>query len=108
MKIAAWNIRGMNQPLKQNGVRHFTKHYNIDVMGILETKLDQPKLLRVMRNKFTISQVNKFSTHQAGRILILWDSSKVIHWLATCNVTSYTFHVSFVYAFRTIVSRRPF
>ncbi|XP_022868499.1 uncharacterized protein LOC111388067 [Olea europaea var. sylvestris] len=88
-------------------------------MGILEAKLGDQKLNRVMQNKFDgFMQVNDFCTHRAGRILILWSPSKVklevlettpqiIHFIATCKVTSYTFLVSFVYGFHTIVSRRP-
>ncbi|XP_022842022.1 uncharacterized protein LOC111365716 [Olea europaea var. sylvestris] len=72
-----------------------------------------------MRNKFDgFMQVNNFCTHRAGWILILGNSSKVklevletnpqvIHCIVTFKVTSYTFVVSFVYAFHTIVSRRP-
>ncbi|XP_022846184.1 uncharacterized protein LOC111368907 [Olea europaea var. sylvestris] len=97
MKIGAWNIRGLNRPLKQNGVRHFMKQHDVDVMGILETKLGELKLNRVMRNKFNgLMQVNNFLTHKAGRILILWNPSKVklevletasqvIHCIATCK-----------------------
>lgn len=72
-----------------------------------------------MRNKFTgLLQVNNFATQQAGRILIIWDllkveldvleiTAQVIHCLATCKVTSYTFHISFMYALHTTVTRRP-
>lgn len=63
MKIASWNIRGLNLPLKQNGVRNFMKQYDIDIMGVLETKLSQPKLERMMRNKFgSFMEINNFHT----------------------------------------------
>ncbi|XP_022847501.1 uncharacterized protein LOC111370020 [Olea europaea var. sylvestris] len=119
MKLAFWNIRGMNSPLKQNGIREFIKQRCIDIMGILETKLGDQKLMRILRNKFDgFMYVNNFGTHRAGRILILWNPSKafldvmevypqIIHCKATCKVTSYTFLVSFVYGFHTVVNRRP-
>lgn len=44
MKIGEWNIRGFNSPLKQNRVKEFIKRHDIDVMGILETKLDDLKI----------------------------------------------------------------
>lgn len=45
----------------------------LDVMAILEMKLDQIKLQRVMKNMFKgLMQVNNFSYHLEGRILILW------------------------------------
>lgn len=119
MKIASWNIRGLNRPLKQNDVRDFIKKYDIDIMGVLETKLEVSRIKRVMRNKFYgFRQINNFNMHDAGRILILWNPLKIglevvectqqaIHCLATCKVTSFTFNVSFVYAFHTVVTRRP-
>lgn len=60
--------------------------------------------------------MNNFATHRAGRILIisskveldmLETTTQVIHCLATCKVTSYTFHVSFVYTSHTIFTHRP-
>lgn len=39
MKIASWNIRGLNMPLKQNGVRNLIHEHNIDLIGILERNL---------------------------------------------------------------------
>ena len=88
-------------------------------MGILEMKLSQDKLGLVMMNKFEGRlDIDNFHLHGAGRILILWDPSKVqlelvdmspqvIHCKASCKVTSTTFHISFVYAYHSMVGRRP-
>ncbi|XP_022848848.1 uncharacterized protein LOC111371175 [Olea europaea var. sylvestris] len=88
-------------------------------MAILETKLEERKLMRILRNKFIgFWHANNFATHKGGRILILWNPSKVIldvmevhpqiiHCKAICKVTSFTFLVSFVYGFHTMVCRRP-
>ncbi|XP_022891840.1 uncharacterized protein LOC111406687 [Olea europaea var. sylvestris] len=109
----------MNSTLKQNGIREFIKQHCIDIMRILETKLGDRKLMRILRNKFNgFVRVNNFGTHRSERILILWNPSKVfldvmevhpeiIHCKATCKVTSYSFLVSFVYGFHTVVNRRP-
>ncbi|XP_022862530.1 uncharacterized protein LOC111382721 [Olea europaea var. sylvestris] len=119
MKIGSWNIRGFNPPLKQNGVKEFMRRHEIDVMGILETKLNDFKLSRIIRNKFGgLSSANNFRHHKAGCILVLSNSLKaelevldttaqVIHCSITCKVTSRTFLVNFVYAFHTIVNCRP-
>ncbi|XP_022852083.1 uncharacterized protein LOC111373750 [Olea europaea var. sylvestris] len=119
MKIASWNIRGFNKPLKQNGVHHLIKHECIDIIGVLKTKLNQQKLARILRNKFCgWSHTENFPSHPAGRILILWDQTKVnlcvleaapqvIHCEVTCKVTSFAFRLSFVYGFHSIVTRRP-
>ncbi|XP_052198247.1 uncharacterized protein LOC127805524 [Diospyros lotus] len=62
-------------------------------------------------------QRNNFHLQVAGCILILWNPEKVdiqildaapqvIHCYARCKVTSFAFHVSFVYAFNSVISRR--
>ena len=88
-------------------------------MGIIETKLSQSKLGSVMMNKFKGKlEIDNFHLHDTGRILILWDPNKVqlelvdmspqvIHCKASCKVTSITFHISFVYMYLFVVSRRP-
>lgn len=78
------------------------------------------KIDRIMRNKFNgLLQVNNFLTHQAGRILILWNplkvelegletSPQVIRCLAKCKVTSYIFHVSLFMLFILLLPEDPF
>lgn len=72
----------------------------------------------MMRIKFPTWQQLNFQAHPAGRIVVLWDPSKVcieqmevspqaIHCAVTCKVTTVFFTVSFVYALHSIVSRRP-
>jgi len=39
MIIASWNIRGFSKALKHNGVNHLIKKHEIDILGLLETKL---------------------------------------------------------------------
>lgn len=119
MKLGTWNIRGLNTPLKQNGVRSFIGQHNIDVLGILETKLGMSTIDQIMRNKFdNLLQINNFEVHRAGRILVIWNSlklnlevlettSQVIHCIVTCKVTSLKKFVSFVYGLHTTVSHRP-
>lgn len=119
MKIASWNIRGFNKSLKHNGVRSLIQQHSIDLIGILETKINEDKLINIMRNKFSSwCQINNFDTHGGGRILVLWDPNKVnisvdnispqvIHCQAQCRVSGSEFKVSFVYGLHTIVSRRP-
>ncbi|KAI3450765.1 hypothetical protein Pfo_007430 [Paulownia fortunei] len=105
--------------LKQNGVLNLIKQENLDVIGVLETKLNQQKLQRILSNKFWGWNVmNNFQTHRGGRILVLWNPIKVllepqgiypqvIHCSATCKVSQCSFQISFVYGFYSICSRRP-
>jgi len=37
--IYSWNIRGLNNPLKQHEVVSLMKKHKIDMCGLLETKL---------------------------------------------------------------------
>ena len=41
MIIAFWNIRGLNKPLKQNGISKYMRKNKVSIMGVLETKLSQ-------------------------------------------------------------------
>ena len=119
MIVSFWNIRGLNSPLKQNGVLKFVRKNKASIMGILETKLSQQSLNDIARKKFRFWRVeDNFQLNPNGRILILWKEDKVnmdiiektdqvIHCLATCKSSSIKFHISFVYAFNSIVGRRP-
>lgn len=55
LKIACWNISGINLPLRQHGVKSLTEEKKIDVMDILKTKLMKEKLEIMIWNKFVDS-----------------------------------------------------
>ena len=42
VKIASWNVRGLNDPTKQKEVKNFVSKENVHVIGVLETKIKQP------------------------------------------------------------------
>ena len=65
-------------PLKKNGVNCLIDKHHINVMEILESKLNLVKLQQVMIHKFPRwEEVNNFQAHSAGRIAVPWDPSKV-------------------------------
>ena len=119
MICASWNIRGFSLALKQNGVRHVIKEHRVDVLAILDSKVNVPKLDWIMKVKFPgWKQVNNFDQHAAGRICVIWNpakvdlvslggSSQVIHCNVTCLVTSKSVCMSFIYGLHSIVARRP-
>ena len=39
VKFASWNIRGLNDPLKQKEVRSFVESHDLDFACILETRV---------------------------------------------------------------------
>ncbi|KAL3646608.1 hypothetical protein CASFOL_009575 [Castilleja foliolosa] len=119
MKIVSWNIRGLSTASRQKGVKALVVSHNVDIVGLLETKLDDNRLRSFMTFHFSgWNQVNNFDTHVAGRILVLWNPSKVsmepisispqvIHFKATCKVSSVSTRLSFIYGLHSIIDRRP-
>ncbi|GFY92706.1 pyruvate decarboxylase-2 [Actinidia rufa] len=111
--------KGFNKPLKQNGILEHIRKNKVVVMGILETKLKQQRMKDTVRKKFSSWKIaDSFHNNPNGRILIIWKEDKValeilessdqtIHCLATSKSSSNKFCISFIYAFNTIVGRRP-
>ena len=106
-------------PLKQNGILKHIRKNKVCIVGVLETKLSQQSLEGIARKKFkSWKSENNFQLHPNGRILIFWKEDRVILeiveksdyvilCLVTCKFSSIKFHLNFVYAFNTIVGRRP-
>ncbi|GFS35505.1 hypothetical protein Acr_00g0040240 [Actinidia rufa] len=102
-----------------NGVLNYVRRNKVDIMGILEIKLSKQSLEKIARRKFRSWKVeDNFLLNPNGRILILWKEEKVqlqiiestdqvIHCLAICKSTSIKFTISFIYAFNSIMGRRP-
>ena len=118
MIISSWNIRGLNSPLKQNGVLKHLRKIRPAIMGLIETKLKQQSLERLARNKlWSWKMADNSCHHPNGRIIVIWKeelvtlnivetSDQAIHCLATCKSTATTFSISFIYAFNSPVGRR--
>lgn len=49
VNIASWNIRGYNSPYKQKEVYSFWKKKNIDILAVLETKLNEQNVMLVKK-----------------------------------------------------------
>ena len=52
VKFASWNIRGLNDPLKQREVRSFVKFNALDFICLLETRVRAPNKDRIFRSLF--------------------------------------------------------
>ncbi|GFY88190.1 hypothetical protein Acr_06g0001300 [Actinidia rufa] len=116
---AFWNIRALNKPLKQNGILKYMRKNKVSIMGVLETTLSQHYLDGIARKKFKAWKVdNNFQLNPNGRTLVFWREDRVIleviekteqvmHCLVTCKISSKKNHLSFIYAFNTVVGRRP-
>ncbi|GAV92864.1 Exo_endo_phos domain-containing protein, partial [Cephalotus follicularis] len=79
MILAAWNVRGLNNPSKHNEVRHFISSNNISMIGILESRVRNHNLDNVVRS---INKMWKFTSNHAvslsGRVVVMWDPSRLL------------------------------
>ncbi|KAL2966465.1 hypothetical protein AAZX31_16G118800 [Glycine max] len=118
MIIASWNIRGFNLPLKHHAMQSFLRCKEVNVMAVLETKLNKVSVEEIIRRKFGDWHfTHNFDSHNASRILILWKQDKIhlsvlesnaqlIHCAIDCKTTAKRFQVSFIYGLHSIVARR--
>ncbi|XP_073129134.1 uncharacterized protein [Henckelia pumila] len=119
MKIASWNMRGFNKPLKQRHVQGVLKKYNLSVLGLLEVKVKVNLVDRMMETKFPgMSFLHNFHMCTNSRILVMWDkkdvridvlgmSDQVIHVSVVCLHSQRVFLASFIYGRNSVVARRP-
>lgn len=115
--IASWNIRGAHLSLKQQEIKHLIASYKLNMVGILETKLDSNLTSKAVSfiNPNWLSSDNLPSLPY-GRILVIWNptvfhaaplssSAQFIHLNVTHLTTNQNFHITFVYAFNSKVPR---
>ncbi|XP_074560786.1 uncharacterized protein LOC141816966 [Curcuma longa] len=119
MKLASWNIRGFHKSLKHGGVQHLLQQKDIQVMALMETKLNEDSLYPILQRRFAgMGYAHNFDCSNHGRILLLWDLQKVdmdiimttkqyIHCHVRCRISNRGFLVTYVYGLHSIVTRRP-
>ncbi|XP_074305114.1 uncharacterized protein LOC141640053 [Silene latifolia] len=74
MKIATWNIRGFNEPLKQAEVKNFIRTNHIDLLGILETRVKIKNVKKIHNQYFNNYEIfTNYKSHYNGRIWCIWD-----------------------------------
>lgn len=118
MRIACWNVRGLNGPLTQNKVAALCKQHNISIFGMLETKTRSGKIGDIMHSKFrSWSFLTNHDLVDGGRIVIIWNPlmvdcqilemhMQVIHCKIVNKVNAQTFVCSFIYGSNQINARR--
>ncbi|KAL2232803.1 UNVERIFIED_CONTAM: hypothetical protein Sindi_1460300 [Sesamum indicum] len=118
MKIGFWNVRGLNRPLKHNGVAHLIKNNHLCLLGILETKLAASNIPKILSRSFLgWCKTNNFDTIAGRRILVVWNpavidlhlediSPQMIHCRATNKSSQLSFYISFTYGLYFVVNRR--
>ena len=76
IKIGCWNIRGLNDSCKQSEIRNFISKNNIQIFGILETRVRSVNKDWIQKKVFrdwSVIDNQDFST--LGRIWIGWNSN---------------------------------
>jgi hypothetical protein len=118
MIIYSWNIRGLNNPLKQHEVVSLMKKHKMDVCGLLETKLLSSRVGSM--HKFRLRHWQYLSNTDVActaRIVVFWNPSTVkvdlfasstqaLHLSVTYLISHISFMATFVYGFNIISARR--
>lgn len=76
-RFGAWNIRGLNDPLKQREILSFVKAHKLCLMGIVEAKVRPEYLGSTCSHCFPghWSFVHNTGTTSVARIIVGWDPS---------------------------------
>ena len=118
MIISCWNIRGLNQPLKQKEIVSLVKANDIDVLGILESKVRSPNQDKIHQNMLPHwNFVNNSQPKSVDRIWIGWNPNKINLTISKCTNQVIHVHIdnmdqtisldaSFIYGFNSIQDRR--
>lgn len=78
MIVSSWNIKGLNNPLKQHEVVRLMKKYKMDIYDLLETKMLFSRF--ACMHKFCLTNC-KFFTNvdvaSTARIVVFWNPAMV-------------------------------
>lgn len=119
MKIASWNVRGLNSARTQTTVARLIKKHRIDILGIQETKIEELEdLHQILLNKVPgWRAAHNFDVILGGRMVVCWNPQKIdvqivqrtdqlVHCSMKCRITQVKMLLSFVYGLYTVVNRR--
>jgi hypothetical protein len=119
MIIYSWNVRGLNNPLKQHEVVGLMKKFCMDICGLVETKLTISRVASLHRLRLRDwKYISNVDTASIARIVVFWNPSTVsvdmisstaqaLHLSVHSLISHYRFHITFVYGFHSISARRP-
>lgn len=91
IKIASWNVRGLNSPLRQREVKDFIKNMNIGLIGLLEVKIRENNFKNIARRVFRNWNVLHNSLQNlVSRIILAWNPNIFIGKVLYCTDQSIT------------------
>ncbi|KAH7847812.1 hypothetical protein Vadar_030492 [Vaccinium darrowii] len=114
----AWNIRGLNDPLKQKEVLSFIRSQKLSLVGIVETKVRSENFDKTVRFCFPApwASIHNGSNDRVSRIIVAWNaldvtvdiifSSPQLVVVKVLSADQKLFYVSFVYGHNSVVDRR--
>ncbi|KAK9681949.1 hypothetical protein RND81_10G039200 [Saponaria officinalis] len=117
MKLAFWNIRGVNRPSKQQELRHFLLKHKVNMMGLVETRVKTQNAGIIGAKLFghNWGLVNNYQYNPNGRIWLAWNKASInfeVLYLSAQLVTGVvntgfcTFWFTVVYGFNTRMGRQ--
>ncbi|XP_074288797.1 uncharacterized protein LOC141613953 [Silene latifolia] len=78
MIISSWNVRGMNDPLRQQEVLEFLKRNKVDCGAVIETHIKSYLAQVIYKRQFSsYSLATNYNSHPGGRIWLLWNPATV-------------------------------
>ncbi|XP_074283094.1 uncharacterized protein LOC141607641 [Silene latifolia] len=78
MIISSWNVRVMNDPLKQQEVLEFLKRNKVDCGAVIETHIKSNLAQVIYKRQFSsYSLATNYNSHPGGRIWLLWNPATV-------------------------------
>lgn len=72
-----WNVRGLNDDIRQFNVKALMKKHKVSVAALLETKIKYGKSSRVLASLGSWCLLENYDFAHNGRIWVIWDKSKV-------------------------------
>lgn len=74
LHFGVWNLRGLNDPLKQKAAKKFLNNNDLSLFGLVEHKVKEPNIKKVV-NFICPHWLFAHNSDQApiGRILICWN-----------------------------------
>jgi exonuclease III len=118
LHFGSWNMRGLNDPIKQKEVASFVRANNLSLFGLLEHKIREANYPRIINYMFPgWSFVHNSALAPNGRICVVWDpsiltlsvvsqSSQSIHCCVQHVSDDFKFFVNFVYGSNLYLERK--
>ena len=115
MTILVWNVRGINDPLKQKSMVARIRQLKIQLVCLLETRVKENKSQQIIDRYFHgWNWINNYSSAYNGRIWLLWEDQIQVSQIdstaqcITCSVTMEPsqFYLTVVYGYNEGTTRR--